>query len=315
MIDPELDDGFTFDVDGKPCRPLLHDDPIRDSRHLRMLLFDKCFFRQQATPAMLQCIAEYDLAKEKKDFQDLNDSIEMHVLYNPGLSMLDCMNCQQFAVDHSTGEVQYGPDEKPKRIPGGVKVPCETARGCLKRHHTDPLGLSNPRWAKTWNHYWAYRNSDHRLMNDLIFQRNKLLIDWIVEYDRDRRFDPFIGRSSRRRRPDDSAQGTAGPCSDRKSCTGGSCSAGACSTERQGKHRTDGDGGTTRAEPVPNYYWRSKQIQLPTAFVGSDREPDSADPVGRPNCQGYATAADDRSDSRSEDGYAEHGHAGHGDGS
>lgn len=281
MIDPELDDGFTFEVDGRPCRPLLHDDPVRDSRSLRMLLFDRCFFRKQATPAMLQCIAEYDIAKEKKDFQDLNDSVEMHVLYNPGLSVLDCLNCQQFAVDHSTGEVQYGPDEKPKRIPGGIKVPCETAQGCLKRHHTDPIGLSNPRWAKTWNHYWTYRNSDHALMNDPIFCRNKLLIDWIVEYDRDRRFDPFIGRSSRRRRPDDSAQGTAGPCSDRKSCTGGGCSTGACSTRRE-------------SQSTSGVIWRAKQVQLPTAFIGSDSEPDSADPIRGSNCQGFATSEDDR---------------------
>lgn len=249
---------------------------------------------------MLQCLAEYDLAKEKKDFQDLNDSIEMHVRYNPGLSMLDCLNCQQFAVDHSTGEVQYGPDEKPKRIPGGIKVPCETAQGCLKRHHTDPLGLSNPRWAKTWNHYWMYRNeAQHALKEDPIFRRNKLLIDWIVEYDRDRRFDPFVGGSSRRRRPDDSAQGTAGPCSNRKSCTGGGCSAGACSTERQSKYRTDGDGGTTRAESLTTGIWRTKQIQLPTTFVGADSQPDSTDSVGGSNCQGFATSEDDRGNGES----------------
>lgn len=297
MIDPELDDGFTFEVDGKPCRPLLHDDPVRDSRSLRMILFDRCFFRRQATPAMLQCIAEYDLAKEKKDFQDLNDSIEMHVLYNPGLSMLDCLNCQQFAVDHSTGEVQYGPDEKPKRIPGGIKVPCETSQGCLKRHHTDPIGLSNSRWAKTWNHYWTYRNEvEHALKEDPIFRRNKLLIDWIVEYDRDRRFDPFIGRSPRRRRPDDSAQGTAGSCGNRKSCTGGGCAAGACSAQCPSESSTDGSGVTARAESLTTGIWRTKQIQLPTTFIGANGEPDPTDSSGRSSCPSHATAEISRSD-------------------
>ena len=280
MIDSELDDGFTFEVDGNPCRPLLQDDPVRDHKSLRMLLFDKCFFRQQATPAMLQCIAEYDAAKENQDFQDLNDSVQLHVSYNPGLSMLDCRDCQQFAVDHLTGEVQYGPDEKPKRIPGGIKVPCETTQGCLKRHHSNPLGLSNPRWAKTWNHYWTYRNTpSHALKDDLIFQRNKLLIDWIVEYDRDRKFDPFIGRGSRRRRPDDKAQGNVGPSVDRKSCTGGGCAAGACGT---------GCG----SKSVPIQHWRSKQVYVSSACGGTDSESTPADPGGRSGCEGFAGSAD-----------------------
>jgi hypothetical protein len=234
MIDAELDDGFTFEVDGNPVRPLLHADPVRKKPCLQYDVAERCFFRKEPTKAMLLRVAEYTVTVENKDFQDLSDSVSLHCLpirnaYVTALSLLDCRDCQRYAVDHSTGHVVIGPNGKPTPIPGGVKVPCETTRGCLKRHHTDPLGLSNPRWAKTWRHFWTYRNViDHALKDDPIFLRNKLLLTWIIDYGRDSRFDPFIGRGTGGGSSDDPAEGTAGPACNRAGGSGRSCSTGSC---------------------------------------------------------------------------------------
>jgi hypothetical protein len=185
---------------------------------------------------MLLRVAEYTVTVENKDFQDLSDSVSMHCTplrdaYVTALSLLDCGDCQRYAVDHSTGKVVIGPNGKPTLIPGGVKVPCETPRGCLKRHHTDPLGLSNPRWAKTWRHFWTYRNViDHALKDDPIFLRNKLLLTWIIDYGRDSRFDPFIGGGTGGGSSDVPAEGTTGSACNRASSPGRSCSAGGCSS-------------------------------------------------------------------------------------
>jgi len=223
MIPEEIDDGFTVEpVDGVFCRPLLWADKQewkkkvdRNFPAARQLLFSypHCWGDAASSHQVLvvQNVLSYSSVDENKDFQDLSDSVQLHVNLNTGLSLLKCEDCRQYAVNHDTGEVQVGADGDFTPIPPGATVPCETPKGCPKQHWSIQTGLSNSRWAATWRHYWKYRDDLHAELKDCpLFQRNKALLNWIVDYGRDIRFDPFIGSSPRRGSSDDATEGNAG---------------------------------------------------------------------------------------------------------
>lgn len=239
MIPEHLDDGFTTEItDGLYARPMLWRDkrdwkalPDNDSQ-LEMLaqhVYGPHDLSEQYKAESIQVVLGYTSKQEEQDFQDLHDSVYLHVVLNPGLSEMPCSTCRTWCVDHEKGTVYIGPSGQPTPLPRGTRLPCET-HSCLKRHWADPLGLSEDRWARCWRHYWTYRDRPVGLLAfDPIFLRNKKLLDWIVDYGRDRRFDPFVGGGSGRRTTNDPAAGTARPDSDRACCTGGGCSSGACS--------------------------------------------------------------------------------------
>lgn len=239
MIPDQLNDGFTLEpVEGIFCRPMLwaakrewkriaSEDPdsawhfIRTSyvTHVNSVVLE------DHQVAVIQAVCGYTSAQESEDFQQLSDSIQLH-MQNPGLSTLSCETCQKYCVDHRNGEVYIAAHGHPVPLPKNTKVPCE-GPGCAKVHWTDPLGLSNERWSKTWRHYWSFRDSP-KMMTDPIFRRNASLIRWIVDYGRDRRFDPFVGGSSHGGAPNVTSQGITGSVPHRACSPGGCGAAGAC---------------------------------------------------------------------------------------
>jgi len=239
MIPEHLDDGFTTEVtDGLYARPMLWRDKqkwkgipaVEQAGHLYSNYVESSVSDfEQHKAEVIQVVLGYTSKEEEQDFQDLHDSVYLHVVLNPGLSELPCSTCREWCVDHEKGTIYIGPSGQPTPLPRGTRLPCETQSGCVKRHWADPLGLSEDRWARCWRHYWTYRDNPGTMSFDPIFLRNKKLLDWIVDYGRDRRFDPFAGGSSGRRTTNDPTTGTPRPDSDRTCCTGGGCSSGACS--------------------------------------------------------------------------------------
>lgn len=242
MIPEQLDDGFTTEVaEGVFCRPMLwrarqgwkrvaSDDAEAGWALLRTsnVTYVDTDVLNDHRVAVIQTVCGYSSQQEAKDFQDLHDSIYLHYV-NPGLSTLSCAACKLWCVNHDTGEIVIGANGMPTPLPKKVTLPCDS-RGCLKSHWRSPLGLSNDRWAKTWTHYWMFRDSP-KMMTDPIFRRNAALIRWIVDYGRDRRFDPFVGGSSSGRSTDVPAERVPRPAGDGACCPAGGCAARACGTE------------------------------------------------------------------------------------
>lgn len=227
MIPERLDDGFTREpVEGVFCRPMLwvqrqewkavacSKGTVEAWEYLRQYVTaaDEALVAENRV-AVIQAVCGYTAAAEERDFQDLHDSVWLHQI-NPGLSLLSCETCRAYSVDHEKGEVYIAASGQPVPLPPGTKVPCESRYGCAKLHWSEPIGLSEDRWLKTWRHYWAFRNVPE-MYTDHVFRRNAALIGWIVDYGRDRRFDPFTGRSSGRGAAYVPSERAAGPCGDR----------------------------------------------------------------------------------------------------
>lgn len=221
MIPAYLDDGFTQEAaPGVYCRPMLwsekrdwkqyaKDNPGKAwegliRHHVWGDLFNAEYHKNEA----VNIILGYTSKDESRDFQDLSDTVQLQSV-NPGLSALHCSTCKKYCVNHDDGTIHIGPSGEPTLLPKGIKVPCETHRGCLKGHWSEPNGLSNERWLKTWRHYWRHRYECP--LQDELWHRNRLLIEWTVLYGRDKRLDPFAGGSSNGGAADVSAEGSAGP--------------------------------------------------------------------------------------------------------
>jgi hypothetical protein len=241
MIPESLDDGFTVEpVEGIFCRPMLwesrrewkriaSEDPEAAWHFIRAsyVTHVNSVVLEDHKIAVIQAVCGYTSAQESEDFQGLHDSVYLHYV-NPGLSTLDCQTCRTYFTDNLTGELYIAADGLPKYLPKNAKALCETSQ-CAKVHWSDPIGLSNGRWAKTWRHYWLFRDSP-KMMTDPIFRRNAALIRWIVDYGRDRRFDPYIGRSSHGGAANVPAEGTDRPVHNRTCSSGGGCPGGSCGT-------------------------------------------------------------------------------------
>jgi hypothetical protein len=99
MIPEELDDGFTQEpASGTYCRPMLWETRQRWTRVVndcfpegRRMLLSSPFLYGESTEehqiVAIQTILAYTSAQESKDFQDLSDSVHLHVNLNPGLSL------------------------------------------------------------------------------------------------------------------------------------------------------------------------------------------------------------------------------------
>lgn len=220
MIPAYLDDGFTQEAaPGVFCRPMLWTEKkewkelaVTDSEGawlslVRSHVWNRGDAADQFKSEVINIVLGYTSKDESRDFQDLSDSIQLHAT-NPGLSVMSCSTCRKYCVNHEDGTLHVGPSGEPTILPGGIKVPCETHRGCLKGHWSEPNGLSNERWLKTWRHYWRYRTDCP--MQDELWHRNRMLIEWTVLYGRDKRLDPFAGGSSDGGAADVSAKGSVG---------------------------------------------------------------------------------------------------------
>jgi hypothetical protein len=241
MIPAYLDDGFTTEVtEGIFCRPMLWSakriwkriasesaDDAWDFLRTSYVTYVGTDVLDDHKVAIIQAVCGYTTKQESSDFQDLHDSIYLQT-QNPGLSTLDCQTCRTYCVDHKNGEIYIAANSHPQYLPKNAKVPCE-AGGCAKVHWTNPLGMSNERWSKTWRHYWLFKDNQ-KMMQDPIFLRNAALIRWIVDYGRDRRFDPFAGGSSNGGAANVKAEEPDRPIHHRTCGSGGGCSAGACGT-------------------------------------------------------------------------------------
>ena len=206
MIPEKLDDGFTIDIGGRLCRQMtwarrrLWKETARLDVHeaLRQAVSPPFLLTGEVTTdaeasEVVSFVTGYSVEDEERDLHHLADSVTLHYK-KPSLSLLTCIDCNQFCVDHETGEIQRYPSGQPKIIPKGIPVPCETHVGCGKGHWTGPKGLSDPRWAATWRHFWLYRNDPPNfLRRDPIFLRNRALLNWIVDYGRHPGFNPFVG--------------------------------------------------------------------------------------------------------------------------
>jgi hypothetical protein len=211
MIPELLDDGFTVEIDEICCRPMIHGDKVRwkqsafqdpEEAHQSLLAEPYSYIPPgvvlvpETEKKLVRFILGYSAEQEAADLQALSDAVGLRLM-NPGLSELSCNDCQRYSVDHSTGEIQRYPDGTPKAIPGAAKVPCETQFGCLKGHYSRPRTLVG-RWGKTWRHFWRHRY-DPEIFNCPLMTRNRTLLVWMVDYGRDRRFDPFAGGEPERR--------------------------------------------------------------------------------------------------------------------
>lgn len=219
MIPAYLDDGFTQEVaPGVYCRPMLwtekrlwqesaRRDP--DAAWHRITCThvwgDKSLSAEYKNE-VVNVVLGYTSKDESRDFQDLSDTVRLQSI-NPGLSTMSCTTCRKYCVNHEDGTIYIGPSGEPTELPRGTKVPCETRQGCLKGHWSEPIGLSNERWLSTWRHYWRYRNECP--LQDELWHRNRLLIEWTVLYGRDKRLDPFVGRSSDGGAADEPSEGSA----------------------------------------------------------------------------------------------------------
>jgi hypothetical protein len=211
MIPEKFDDGFTTDLgDGRLCRQMTWarlclwketarsdvQEALRQATSPPFLLRGKVTSQKSACE-VVEFVTAYTFNDEEDDLRNLADSATLHT-HKPLLSLLSCEECHQFCVDHSTGEIQRYPDGTPKKLSGGMVVPCEVraadSPGCAKGHWKSSVGLSYPRWALTWRHFWRYRNDPPTfLRRDPIFIRNTALLNWIVDYGRRPEFNPFIG--------------------------------------------------------------------------------------------------------------------------
>lgn len=200
MIPLDLDDGFTVEIAPDLfCRPMLTSDRVgMQSRadHDIAGEISRPPYTFGSIPKRLEeevVLTVLTNVNESSLFNELSRSVELQVR-NPGMSNLHCDLCRTYAVDHTNGEIQFDQLGRPKPIPGGLKVPCESGVGCVKGKWANPCGMSNSRWARTWRHFWRYRHDqEFRLASDPIFRRNLLLLNWTVDYGRDPAFDPFIG--------------------------------------------------------------------------------------------------------------------------
>lgn len=228
MIPAYLDDGFTQEAaPGVYCRPMLWAEKKEWKERatanpdkswedvLRHHVWGDLFEAEYHKADVLNIVLGYTSKDESRDFQDLSDSIQLHAT-NPGLSVMSCKTCKTYCVNHEDGTLYIGPSGEPTRLPFNTKVPCETRQGCLKGHWSEPNGLSNERWLKTWRHYWRHRYECP--LQDELWHRNRMLIEWTVLYGRDKRLDPFVGRSSDGGAADVSTEGSAGPDSPGAGC-------------------------------------------------------------------------------------------------
>ena len=224
MIPAYLDDGFTQEAaPGVYCRPMLWPEK-RDWKQYAKENPGKAWDglaqshvwgdlrkAENHKNEVVNVVLGYTSKDESREFQDLSDSIQLHAT-NPGLSVMSCSTCRAYCVNHEDGSLYIGPSGSPTVLPPNVKVPCETRQGCLKGHWSEPNGLSNERWLRTWRHYWKYRFDCP--LQDEVWHRNRMLIEWVVLYGRDKRLDPFVGGSSDGGAADESSERTAGPDSD-----------------------------------------------------------------------------------------------------
>ena len=228
MIPAYLDDGFTQEAtSGVYCRPMLwiekrawqefaKQNPDKGwDGIIRHHVWGDLFLADQYKNEVVNIVLGYTSKDESRDFQDLSDTVQLHSI-NPGLSLMSCSTCRMYSVNHDDGTVHFGASGQPTLLPKGFKVPCERSSGCLKGHWSEPNGLSNERWSKTWRHYWRHRYECP--LQDELWHRNRMLIEWTVLYGRDRRLDPFVGGSSGRGTADESAEG-----SSRQDSTGTGC--------------------------------------------------------------------------------------------
>jgi hypothetical protein len=220
MIPAYLNDGFTAEVSaGVFCRPMLWAEK-KAWREIAASSTDDGWYRliqhhvygdptglsTEERARVVEAVLGYTVKDENRDFQDLNDTVQLHAT-NPGLSLASCQTCRAYCFNHETGEVYFGPSGQPTPLPKNIKVPCETQRGCLKGHWSEPVGLSNDKWLLTWRHFWRHRFECP--LQDELWHRNRMLIEWTVLYGRDKRFDPFVGGSSNGRAADDPSERTA----------------------------------------------------------------------------------------------------------
>lgn len=212
MIPEELNDGFTFDLGGEIyCRQMtwarlrLWKETARSDVHeaLRQVTSPPFLLQGKITSdavasEVVKFVTGYSVKDEEDDLRNLADSATLHTK-KPLLSLLTCEDCNQYCVDHKTGEIQRYQDGTPKRISGGMVVPCESRSArpedkCAKGHWHNPIGMSDPRWTLTWRHFWRYRDDPPvDLRRDPLFIRNRALLNWIVNYGRHPGFNPFIG--------------------------------------------------------------------------------------------------------------------------
>lgn len=246
MIPDDLDDGFSIELPATQvvCRPMLWAQHQmwkelagrNPAAGLRVILREPYAWYvnhpdDDESKEIVQSVMRYTRETEQKDMQDLADSASLQAT-NPGMSQLQCSDCRMYSVDHETGAVQAYPNGMKKSLPKGCPIPCEVDwLGCVKGHHTNPRGLTNHRWAKTWRHFWRYRNNPtERLGSDPIFVRNRMILTWIVDYGRDPRFDPFAGSSSSRGTTTVASRRSDGSDEGGENCPGGSPTSGTCSS-------------------------------------------------------------------------------------
>lgn len=220
MIPAYLNDGFTTEVTaGVFCRPMLWVEK-KAWREVAASSTDDGWYRliqhhvygdltnlsMEERALIIETVLGYTVKDENRDFQDLSDTVQLHAT-NPGLSLLNCQTCRTYSTHPDTGAVYFGPSGQPTPLPKGMKVPCETRQGCPKGHWSEPIGLTNERWLTTWKHFWRHRFECP--LQDELWHRNRMLIEWTVFYGRDSRFDPFIGGGSDGRAADDPSERTA----------------------------------------------------------------------------------------------------------
>lgn len=204
MIPHDLNDGFTTEVrPGVFTRPMLFSNRaklrgVESAEVIQRISVDPYLFTNGEKVSrddgdVWKAILGY--SKEKADLNSLADSLSLH-METPGMSLMSCDTCKTVSINHSTGEIYIGADGNPVRLSPAAILPCMTRLGCPKGRPEDNRGLSNQRWAATIRHFWYYRSlPSHRLASCPIWHRNRLLIEWILFYGRDRRFDPFVGGS------------------------------------------------------------------------------------------------------------------------
>lgn len=240
MIPVYLDDGFTTELQaGGYARPVLYEDAVRlknQSASLTFMTLKGSPYSWAVPPhgqdEMVRACLTYSAEQEEKDLNDLIDSVNLHVNVNQGMSELDCDTCRTYCTDHQNGEVYLAASGHPLPLPKNTKLPCETHLGCPKRHYSNPLGLSVARWARCVRHYWMFRNDfTHELTGCPIWNRNRLLLDWVFFYARDPRFYPFVGRGTRRRSTSTESETLPRQAEDGAGCAGGGCPGRACGAE------------------------------------------------------------------------------------
>ena len=197
MIPDALNDGYTIELleSGVFVRQVLQHDRARVLADPYALfrapwVFGDC--PDELKPSVARYVLALSTSEENADYQRLNDAVSLQVK-SPGMSLLNCSDCRKFCVNFDTGDVQENPDGTKKSKPDTALVPCETIFGCVKGHHSNPIGLSGSKHGLTWRHWWRYKSRLNPLSECSTYVRNAVLLNWIVDYGRDRRFDPFAG--------------------------------------------------------------------------------------------------------------------------